>query len=75
MTGSWRTTLIGAATAFFAFVLFSPETFVAFPWLVALSKFAVCGGLAGQGILSKDYNVTGRPMQVDAPAKSEEPKP
>lgn len=56
MTGSWKTTVIGSATAFFAFVLFSPETFIAFPWLIALSKFAVCGGLAGLGIAAADFN-------------------
>jgi hypothetical protein len=60
MTRSWKSTLMGAITAFFAFVLFSPETFPAFPWLIALAKFAVVGGLAGMGIVGKDFNVTGK---------------
>jgi hypothetical protein len=60
MNGSWKSTLMGATTAFFAFVLFSPETFSAAPWLLALAKFAVVGGLAGLGIVAKDYNVSGK---------------
>lgn len=61
MKGSWKSTVIGAATAFFAFVLFSPETFIAFPALIALSKFAVCGGLASMGLVGKDFDKTGKP--------------
>ena len=60
MMKNWKTTLAGAITAFFAFVLFSPETFSAAPWLIALRKFAVAGGLLGMGIAGKDYNVTGK---------------
>jgi len=59
MTGSWKSTTVGAVTAFFAFVLFSPELFAQWPALIALSKFAVVGGLAGLGIVAKDYNVSG----------------
>jgi hypothetical protein len=58
--GSWKTTVIGAATAFFGFVLFSPETFAQWPWLLALSKYAFLGGLAGFGVVAKDFNVSGR---------------
>lgn len=48
------TTAFGIASAFFAFVLFSPE--IAWPiWLVSLSKFALVGGLAGLGISAKDF--------------------
>lgn len=61
MTGSWKSTVIGAMTAFFAFVLFTPESFQEWPILIALSKFAVIGGLAGLGIVAKDYNVSGPP--------------
>ncbi len=79
MTGSWRTTVSGAFTAFFAFVLFSPETFAAFPWLIALSKFATCGGILVFGIASKDFNVSGVPRQVQPPTvtvqATEESKP
>lgn len=57
---NWKSSGMGVLTALFAFVLFSPETFAAWPWLIALSKFAVVGGLAGIGIVSKDYNVTGK---------------
>lgn len=61
MTGSWKSTVLGAATAFFGFVLFSPETFQAYPALIALAKYAFLGGLAGLGIVSKDFNVSGPP--------------
>ena len=60
MNGSWKTTVIAAATAFFGFVLFSPDTFAGALWLVALSKYAFLGGLAGMGIASKDFNVSGK---------------
>jgi len=59
LTGSWKTTVIGIATALFAFVAFDPELFSAMPWLIAISKFAMIGGLAGMGIVSKDKAVTG----------------
>lgn len=61
MTGSWKTTVIGATTAFFGFVLFSPELFQWCPALIALSKYAVIGGFAGLGIAAKDYNASGPP--------------
>ena len=57
---SWKTTTAGLVTAVAAFVLFSPETFAAFPWLISLAKFLVVGGAAGLGIAGKDYNVTGK---------------
>lgn len=60
---SWKSTATGLFTAFFAFVYFSPETFAAWPWLIALAKFAVIGGLAAQGVLSKDFNVSGKPPE------------
>lgn len=59
MTGSWKTTVIGIATALFAFVAFDPELFSSVPWLIAISKFAMIGGLAGMGIVAKDKAVTG----------------
>lgn len=61
MTGSYKSTLAGAFTAFFGFVLFSPENFMAYPWLIALAKYAFLGGLAGMGILSKDFDISGKP--------------
>src|ERR1035441_6321512 len=67
MTGSWKSTLAGAVTALFAFVLFSPKTFGGFPWLIQLSKFAVVGRLAGLGLVSKDYDVAGDPRKYTFP--------
>lgn len=56
---NWKTTLAGAFTAFFGFVVFSPDTFSAVPWLVGLAKYAAAGGLLAIGIAAKDSNVTG----------------
>jgi hypothetical protein len=53
---NWRTTVIGLATAMFGFVVFSPDIFAAWPWLIALAKYAMVGGLAGLGIVSRDAN-------------------
>ena len=49
----WKTTLISAATAFFSFVLFSPEYFPDI--LISVSKFAFAGGLAWLGVSAADY--------------------
>lgn len=51
---NWRTSLMGLLTAGFGFVLFSPELFQHWPWLIALSKYATAGGLAGIGLFAKD---------------------
>jgi hypothetical protein len=49
---NYRTTLIGFATAFFSFVVFDPTMFP--HWLVKVAAFAMTGGFASMGILSKD---------------------
>lgn len=49
---NWRTTFVGILTSFFSFVAFSPELFP--HWLVQLSKFAMTGGLAALGLLTRD---------------------
>jgi len=61
----WKTTLFGLVSAFFAFVLFSPQYFPS--WLHDLSAFAVVGGLAGLGITAKDYrkSLLDRPWNKD----------
>ena len=38
-----------AASVFLGFVLFSPETFQAYPWILKLADFAAVGGLAALG--------------------------
>jgi hypothetical protein len=53
---NWKTSVAGVVTAFFGFVVASPETFSQVPWLVTLAKYAVAGGLASMGLLGKDYN-------------------
>jgi hypothetical protein len=50
MNKGWRQPVVIGATAFFGFVVFSPETFAYAPWLIALAKFAMAGGLAALGI-------------------------
>jgi hypothetical protein len=54
---SWKTTACGIVAALAAFVMFSPETFAQWPWVVSLAKFIMVGGLAGLGISSRDVDV------------------
>ncbi len=56
---NWKTTASALFTAFFLFVLFAPEHFAAWPWLISLAKFAAAGGLVTFGVLAKDHNVSG----------------
>ena len=57
MPPNWKHSLALLATCFFGFVVFSPETFSAVPWLIALSKFAMAGGLAALGIAAHNQSV------------------
>ncbi len=52
----WKTTLTGAISAIAAFVLFAQaQHYVVFPPVaVALAGFAMSGGLAAFGVVSKD---------------------
>jgi len=56
---NWKTTAIGAGTALCAFVLFSPEHFKQWPWMIDFAKFATAGGLAMFGFFAKDHDVSG----------------
>lgn len=59
MTGaSWKTTAAGIVSALAAFVAFSPAYFP--PWAQDMAKFILAGGLAAFGIVSKDFNVSGK---------------
>jgi hypothetical protein len=51
---SWRTTVCGLITALAGFVMFSPETFQQWPWVISLAKYIMLGGIASLGIASKD---------------------
>jgi hypothetical protein len=51
---SWHTTVAGIVTAAFGFVLFSPDLFEHWPWLIALAKYVTVGGLATMGIAGRD---------------------
>jgi hypothetical protein len=51
---NWKTTASAAFTAAFMFVLFAPEHFAAWPWLISLAKFASIGGPVAFGIVSRD---------------------
>jgi hypothetical protein len=58
---SWKTTTIGIVASVAGFVAFSPSTFGGESALVVqVCKYITLGGLAGLGIVAKDYNVTGR---------------
>jgi hypothetical protein len=50
VSGDWKHSATLIATCVFGFVVFSPETFVRVPWLIAVSKFAMLGGLSALGI-------------------------
>lgn len=50
----WRTSLSGLATAFFAFVAFSPALFTKWPWIVELAKFFMIGGFGCIGWFAND---------------------
>ncbi len=54
---SWKTTIFGLIIAVAGFVLFSPETFAQWPWMVSLAKYVMLGGFAGLGLSARDFNV------------------
>jgi hypothetical protein len=58
---NWKTTAIAIIVSFSGFVVFSPKTFGGeqAPF-VQVCKYVTSGGLAAFGIVSKDFNVTGR---------------
>jgi hypothetical protein len=68
---NWKTSLAGILTAGFGFVLFSPDLFAHWPWLVAVAKYAMVGGLASMGFAAKDSTTHSTVAQVeDASAKT-----
>jgi hypothetical protein len=62
---NWRTTLAGIVTAGFGFVLFSPDLFSHWPWLVAVAKYSTVGGLAAMGFAGKDCTTHSTVAQVE----------
>jgi hypothetical protein len=57
---NWKTTLAGVLSAAGSFVLFAQASGVNVPKMVMLlAAFMQVGGLAGFGIVAKDYNVSG----------------
>ena len=57
---SWKTTACGLISAGSAWVLFASTNQVVLPhWMVVTASFVLMGGLAGLGIVGKDYNVSG----------------
>ena len=67
---SWKTSVFGIITAFAAFVLFSPETFSQWPWVLQLAKFITVGGLAGMGLAGKDYDRTNTPPALTVESRA-----
>lgn len=58
---SWKTTAIGLLSAAAGFVAFSPESFGGEGSLIVeVCKYITVGGLAGLGIVAKDFDVSGR---------------
>ena len=68
---SWKTTLSGIVTAVAGFVMFSPDLFAQWPWVVEIAKYVIAGGLVALGIFGKDSNVTGAnsPPSKDSASK------
>jgi hypothetical protein len=68
ISGDWKHSATLIATCVFGFVVFSPETFSRVPWLIALSKFAMAGGLAALGIAAHSQSIANAAAikQVDA---------
>jgi hypothetical protein len=52
---NWKTTVSGLIAAACGFVVFSPELFVRWPFVVAIAKYATIGGLATLGVTAKDH--------------------
>jgi hypothetical protein len=51
---SWKTTVCGIIMALAGWVVFSPETFQQWPWIISLAKYIMLGGFAALGVVSKD---------------------
>ena len=51
---NWHTTVAGIVAAAFGFVLFSPDLFAQWPWLIQFAKYVTIGGLASLGIAARD---------------------
>lgn len=46
---TWQEWACGAAATFLGFVLYSPDSFAAFPWVKDLAGYAALGGLGMLG--------------------------
>jgi hypothetical protein len=55
----WKTTFFGLVAGGFGFVIFAPEHFQQWPWLISFAKFAAAGGLTGLGITAAQANKKG----------------
>jgi hypothetical protein len=51
---NWKTTAAAAVSAIAGFVLFDPQWFPL--WVVSAAKYVMLGGLAGLGLLGKDFD-------------------
>lgn len=69
MLKSWQPTAMSVISAFFSFVLFSPELFTEYPGLIAFSKFGLAGGMVGLGLVVKQHNATGGTVNVSEDSK------
>jgi len=57
MSNSWMTTVLGIIISLAAFVANQPDLFP--PWAVGFAKYLTSIGIAGFGLVAKDYNKTG----------------
>lgn len=58
---TWYEWLCAAGSVFFGFVLFSPETFAAYPWIKELADYVAFGGTAAIGFGGVDIVRRRRP--------------
>jgi hypothetical protein len=61
---NWKTTACGLVAAAAGFVVFSPDLFRHWPWVLALAKYVMVGGLAGVGIVAKDSTTHSTAMET-----------
>ena len=60
-----KTTISGLVAAAAGFVTFSPDLFAKWPWIIAVSKYVMIGGLASMGLAAKDFSTHSTAEQVE----------
>jgi hypothetical protein len=69
-----KTTIFGLIAALAGFVSFSPDLFSRWPWMIAVAKYVMAGGMAGIGFAAKDSTSHSTAAEVHAATVSQEIK-